>query len=225
MTGVALCIPASPRRVHQKDSMRNFLFMILIAGAGLAADLSVSVGIGPSTNSVQIPSGTFSGPSSGATVLFDASKRLFGIGPASIGPDLALAFGGSTNAQLSASSGVVSAYADHVQFALTPGLKARVGLGLLSPWVSFGVGTARLSEAGTSIPSFGAPVTQAGNAWRLAYSPAGGIDIRPLPFIFFRGEIRSYIFKTPEQALAGINPFKGNWRGNLLFLAGVGIRF
>jgi hypothetical protein len=47
-----------------------------------------------------------------------------------------------------------------------------------------------------------------------------------LPFIFFRGEVRSYVYRTPEQLLTtGINPFKGNWQSNLLFLAGVGLRF
>ena len=204
--------------------MRSPLLFALFAAATFAADVSVSVGIGPSTDSVSLPNGTSLGISSSPTVLFDASKKLFGIGPASIGLDLPLAFGGSTNALLSAINGGVSAYADHLQFALTPGLKARLGLPFLTPWVSFGVGTARLSQAGAVLsPSGGA--NQTGNSWRLAFSPAGGIDIKPLPFVFFRGEIRSYMFTTPDAVFTGIDPFKGNWRGNLLFLAGVGVRF
>lgn len=111
-------------------------------------------------------------------MLVDGSKNIFGFGPASIGVDVPLAFGGPTNAQLSLANGAVAASANHLQFAFTPGLKARVGVPLLSPWVSF------------------------------------------------RGEVRSYVFRTPSQVMASrIDPFKGNWRSDLLFLAGVGVRF
>ena len=206
--------------------MRGLIAFLMIAGSTLAADVAVSVGIGPSSASVSTPNGTFSGASSTATVLVDGSKKIFGIGPASIALDVPLAFGGPANAQLSVTSGAVVASADHMQFAITPGLKARVGVPLLSPWVSFGVGGARLQEAGTFIPSSSAATSQSGNHWAVALSPAGGIDVKPLPFIFFRGEVRSYVFRTPGQVLAsGIDPFKGNWRSNLLFLAGVGVRF
>lgn len=205
--------------------MRSLIAFLICAASGLAADVALSIGVGPSSASVSTPSGTFSGASSTATVLVDASKKIFGIGPASLALDAPLAFGGPTNAQVSVSSGAVAASASHLQFAFTPGVKARVGIPLLSPWASFGIGGARLQQAATLVSITGAP-SQASNRWALALSPAAGIDVKPIPFIFFRGEVRSYVFRTPEQLLAtGIDPFKGNWRSNLLFLAGVGLRF
>ena len=206
--------------------MRTILIVLLMPFAAWAADVAVSVGIGPSTASVNTPNGTFSGASSTATVLVDGSTKIIGIGPASISLDVPLAFGGPSNAQVSAANTGVVAYADHMQFALTPGLKARFGLGLLSPWVSFGAGTARLEQAGTSTPPYSSATALTNNKWALALSPAVGIDVKPLPFVFFRGEIRSYVFRTPEQLFTtGINPFQGNWRNNILFLAGVGLTF
>lgn len=206
--------------------MRTSFLLLLLVNSAFAADIAVSVGTGPSTASVRSPTGTFSGSGSTATVLVDGSVKIIGIGPASISLDVPLAFGGPGNATVSATSGSVLAYADHLQYALTPGLKARFGLGLLTPWVSFGMGPARLQQAGV-LTGLGTTVSALGSdQWRLALSPAGGVDIKPLPILFFRGEIRSYVYRTPEQVFnTGINPFTGSWRNNLLFLGGVGLRF
>jgi hypothetical protein len=206
--------------------MRIIFLALLVTVSALAADIAASVGIGPSTSSVNVGNGAFSGASSTATVLIDGSVKAFGIGPASILLDVPLAIGGPSNAQVSASNTGVVAYADHMQFAITPGLKGRFNLGLIAPWVSFGVGGARLDQAATYIPPYTAATAQTSNKWSFVLSPAGGIDIKPLPFLFFRGEVRSYVYRTPEQLLTtGINPFKGNWQSNLVFLAGVGLRF
>jgi hypothetical protein len=207
--------------------MRISLLLVLMASHMVAADIAVSVGTGPSTASVLTPTGTFSGSGSAATVLVDGSFKIIGFGPASISLDVPVAFGGPSNATVSTTNGAVLAYADRLQYAITPGLKARFGLGLLSPWVSFGVGPARLQQSGT-FTTLGATSasTRAADEWKLALSPAGGIDIKPLPFIFFRGEVRSYVFRTPEQVFnTGIIPSNAGWRNNMLFLAGVGLRF
>ena len=205
--------------------MRPFLVCLFLTGSAFAADVSIGVGIGPSTASVRVPTGIFSGESSTATVLVDGAAKLIGFGPLSLQLDVPLAFGGPAQANVVASSGGAAAYAERMQFALTPGLKARVGLGLLSPWVSFGVGTARFSQAAAGFPSFGSVVNASSDRWALALSPAGGLDIRPLPILLLRAEIRSYTYKNPSDVLSGFSAFQPNWRSNLLFIGSVGVRF
>ncbi len=205
--------------------MRSFLVCLFVTGSVFAADVSIGVGIGPSTSSVTVPTGTFSGESSTATVLVDGATKLIGFGPVSLQLDVPLAFGGPAQAQVVASSGGAAAYAERMQFALTPGLKARVGLGLLSPWVSFGAGTARFTQSAAGYPSSGSVINASSDRWALALSPAGGLDIRPLPFLLFRGEIRSYTYKNPSDILNGFSAFQPNWRNNLLFIGSVGVRF
>lgn len=206
--------------------MRTSFLLAIFATQMFAAEIAVSVGTGPATSSVLTPTGTFSGSGSAATILIDGAAKIIGFGPVSLSVDVPVAFGGPSNATVSTTNGSVLAYAEHLQLAVTPGVKARFNLGLVSPWASFGAGVARLEQAG-SFASLGAiGLTRANTDWRLALSPAGGIDIKPLPFIFFRGEIRSYVFRTPDQVLnTGISPFRGSWRDNLLFMGGVGIRF
>lgn len=206
--------------------MRNGFLALLLATAGLqAAELAVSVGVGPS-KSVSTPIGTFSGVDSTATFLVDAGGKLIGLGPISLGWDVPLAIGGPSRAELSAGGSGIYAYADRMQFAVTPGVKARLGLGLLSPWVSFGIGGARLDQASASILS-GDPITGTLNAnrWAFALSPAGGIDFKPIPILFLRGEVRSYAFRTPEQLFNGNSQLRSTWRNNVLFLGGIGARF
>jgi hypothetical protein len=205
--------------------MRSLLVCLLLTGSAFAADVSIGIGIGPSTSSVRVPTGVFSGSDSTATVLVDGAAMLIGFGPVSLQLDVPLAFGGPAQAQVVASSGGAAAYAERMQFALTPGLKARVGLGLLSPWVSFGAGPARFTQAAAGYPSVGSVINASSDRWALALSPAGGVDIRPLPILLFRGEIRSYTYKNPSDLLSGFSAFQPNWRSNLLFLGSVGVRF
>src|SRR5450759_4159803 len=110
-------VPLQPVNASMSQVMRIIFLALLITVSALAADIAASVGIGPSTSSVNTGNGTFSGASSTATVLIDGAVKAFGIGPASILLDVPLAIGGPSNAQVSASNTGVVAYADHMQFA------------------------------------------------------------------------------------------------------------
>jgi hypothetical protein len=206
--------------------MRFCLLLFAIVSSATAAELSVSIGTGPSDASVNTPVGTFTGSGGTSTVLVDGAIKLIGFGPASLSFDVPVAFGGQSNADVFTNQGGAVAYAERIQFALTPGLKVRVGLGLLSPWFSMGIGGARLEQTSASyVTGSTAPLTGSTNRWAAAFSPAGGVDFHPLPLLLLRGEIRGYSFRTPGQLFTIANPSGAGWRTNLLFLAGVGVRF
>ncbi len=205
---------------------RTVLTILVLAFPSIAAEIAITGGIGPSHRStVDTPSGPVTANDSTGTVVIDGAAKIFGIGPASINWDIPVAFGGRGRAQAFGNGVGGTAYAERMQWAVTPGLKVRVGLGLLSPWVSFGIGAARVEQAGVDWTALTTGKIGTGNNFAFAISPAGGIDIHPLPILFLRGEVRSYNFQSPDFGLLGTNPLKGDWRNNLLFLGGIGLRF
>jgi hypothetical protein len=194
-----------------------------------AAEIAISGGIGPKHEStVRTPFGTVYTADSSGTVLLDIGTKLFGIGPLTINADVPIAFGGPGRAELDASlrpgGGI---YTESMKWAFTPGLKARFSLGMLQPWISMGVGGTRLEQAGAEYSTVTGEILNAvtGKNWSFVMSPAGGIDFKPIPVLFLRGEVRTYTFRAPES-FVGLNPLDaGNWRNNLLFLGGIGARF
>jgi hypothetical protein len=205
---------------------RTLLTVLTLALPSAAAEIALTGGIGPShRSSVDTPAGTVTANDSTGTVVLDVSSKLIGLGPVSINWDAPIGFGGRGRAQVFGSTAQGTAYADRMQWAFTPGLKARLGLGLLSPWFSFGAGFARVEQAGAEWTGISGGRLGSGNSFALALSPAGGIDIHPIPVLFLRGEVRSYNFRSPGFDALATNPLKGNWRDNLLFLGGIGLRF
>jgi hypothetical protein len=103
-------------------------------------------------------------------------------------------------ANIVAQSGAAVAYTEKFDWAITPGLRGRFALGRFSPWISFGAGAARFDRAGALYSLGSNPLSEAVSGWSLALSPAGGgIDFRPFPIVFIRGEVRSYNLKPAES--------------------------
>ncbi len=207
------------------NAMRKICFTVLLCGTAFGADISVGVGAGFSTSSVNTPGGLFTGSSGSVATLVDGGFKIAGFGPISVNGDVPLLFGGPAHASVAASKTGAAAYVEHIGFVMTPGLKARLNLGLIAPWASFGLGVGRLdgSAVGYALGSTGVATAQ--DRWSFAFSPAGGVDFKPLPFLFFRGEVRRYTFRTPDT-IAGLTPLQDpNWRSNMLFIASVGVRF
>lgn len=207
----------------------RFSFVLLLAAAipAVAAEISVSWGTGPKgQTTVNTPAGTVFAADSSTTTLVDGSFKIFGIGPVSINWDIPVAFGGAGYANVVAQSGSAVAYVEKFKWAVTPGLKGRFTIGPISPWISFGAGAARLDRSGAFYSLGSNPLSQVANGWSLALSPAGGIDLRLLPIVFFRGEVRAYNLRPAESLFSNSNLLQNlDWRSNTLFLVGIGARF
>lgn len=204
--------------------MRFLLLTFVLVMTATAADISFGVGVGSSVSSVNTPGGTLTGKGGSAAVLVDGGVKMFGFGPFSVNADLPVVFGGPAHGEVYARGSNAAAYVERLRFALTPGIKARLNLGLVAPWVSFGAGVARLDGVAAAY-GLGSSGNVTANRWSLAMSPAGGVDVKPLPIVFFRGEIRTYSLRTPDS-IANFTPLENpDWKTNLLFIASVGLRF
>lgn len=78
-------------------------------------------------------------------------------------------------------------------FFFTPGLKVTLGVPLIHPYVVAGVGFAHYNT--TNGVSFGNS-----SSTKAAWSVGGGVDMKVLPYISLRGEVRDFISGTPEIA-------------------------
>jgi opacity protein-like surface antigen len=103
---------------------------------------------------------------------------------------------------------------------ITPGIKLKLlPVAPLSPYGAFGVGIAHFSSSSTRVD--GQPNTGSRGRTRAVYDFGAGVDMKFLPFISLRGELRDFISGLPNFNL----PVSGNRQHNLLVSAGVVLRF
>jgi opacity protein-like surface antigen len=103
---------------------------------------------------------------------------------------------------------------------ITPGLKLRLlPLGGFSPYGVLGAGYARFSESSTLLNGQTNTATQGTN--RVAIDYGGGLDVRVLPHLSLRGEIRDFYSGTPHF---NTSLTEGN-QHNVLVSGGVVLRF
>ena len=97
---------------------------------------------------------------------------------------------------------------------ITPGLQLRVAPSFpVSPYVSAGLGYGRFKR------QFSNGTTSADGAF--AFDIGGGLDIRFLPFLSLRGELRD--FNSSTFGLQSL--ISGGRQNNLFFTVGFGVRF
>jgi hypothetical protein len=102
----------------------------------------------------------------------------------------------------------------YTSFFITPGLRLRVAPSFpVSPYVSAGLGYGRFNR------QFSSGTTSADGTF--AFDIGGGLDIKFLPFISLRGELRDF-----NSSTFGLQSLISGGRQNNLFLTlGLGVRF
>lgn len=103
---------------------------------------------------------------------------------------------------------------------ITPGIKLKLlpGAGV-SPYAVAGVGYARFNSSDTLVNNQPNPGDRSAN--RAVFDYGGGIDIKVLPFISVRGEVRDFVSGNPRLN----SEFIGNRQHNLLVSGGIVFRF
>jgi hypothetical protein len=102
----------------------------------------------------------------------------------------------------------------------TPGLKLKAWtMSPISPYAVLGAGVGHFSSSGTLLN--GQPNLASTGATKLVYDVGGGVDLRLIPFVALRGEIRDLISGNPNFAV----PVSGDRQHNVLFAGGVVLRF
>ena len=193
-------------------------FLILGADAALAQKYEVAVSLGGMTTpdrDFRLP-----GPGSlrigaGLTYQGNYAQRLVNARLAALYLEVPLAATPSTKIK---SSNVLSPR-DYASLFITPGLKLKLLPGApYSPYMFAGLGYARFSESDARIG--GAANTTRGTN-RAAFDFGGGVDVKVLPYLSLRGEVRDFVSGNPQFNLDVI----GNRQHNVLLSGGVVLRF
>lgn len=192
--------------------MRSFLFFLalcLIPASSFAQKNDVAVtggGFFQVTNPLDL----------GAAWAIEGSyaRRIAGIPMLSLSAELPIA--GSFNSSIPTLSGFNIATSYNSLF-ITPGIRVRLAPSFfLSPYVAAGIGYGRFNKTlitGTNTSS-GA----------FAFSVGGGLDMKILPHVSLRGEIRD--FNSGGLDLPGLATTVATGRENNLFVtAGIAVRF
>jgi len=102
----------------------------------------------------------------------------------------------------------------------TPGLKLKAWtLSPISPYAVLGAGLGHFTSSGTLLS--GQPNPSSKTTTKFVYDVGGGIDLRVIPFVALRGEIRDLISGNPSFTV----PVSGDRQHNVLFAGGVVLRF
>lgn len=217
----------SRHSISAADLCRRCLMVIALAAIGPlhAADLVVSAGFPVNSTAEATVRGAVAAANSRFPVLVNAGGNIFRFGPVGLGFELPVLIGGPSRAETGASGTQALAYAESMKWGFTPGVRLRLAPPLVpfTPWVSLGAGVAGLDRAGVAVAA--APTVASGSSTVFARSVAGGVDVKPFPFLLFRAELRNLTYKTPDGAFTGIVSFRGDSRNALMFLVGVGLRF
>jgi opacity protein-like surface antigen len=102
----------------------------------------------------------------------------------------------------------------------TPGLRLKAStMSPVSPYAVLGAGFGHFNSSGTL--ASGQPNQASRGATKLVYDVGGGVDLRLIPFVALRGEVRDLISGNPSFAV----PVSGDRQHNVLFAGGVVLRF
>lgn len=190
---------------------------LVMATQTLAVDLVASVGAGPSSTTTVI--GQTVTTENKTAYLVNLGGNFINLGAVALGWELPFGFGGSSRIFVSGTPTTRSVYTESTDLLFTPGVRLRIiPASPITPWVSGGVGAARTAQAIVS----GTGTATANTIWHPAVSAAGGIDIKFLRYFLIRGEVRNYYLSSFG---IGNTALRAESRNNLLFMAGIGVRF
>lgn len=103
---------------------------------------------------------------------------------------------------------------------LMPGLKLKAWtMSPATPYLVAGVGVGHFGSSATLSNGQANPVST--GATKLVYDIGGGVDLRLIPFVALRGEVRDLISGNPNFSV----PVTGSHQHNVLFAGGVVLRF
>jgi opacity protein-like surface antigen len=213
-----------------KHSFVVLFGLVLSLGTALplsAVDLTLSIGGATgTTSSITTGLGRVVRADSSRVTQLNLGGNFANLGAAAIGWEIPVAFGGPGRADIITQPQRFFTRAEKTNFALTPGVRLQVlPVAPLTPWASVGVGFARLDSSAASFATpAGTSEVAAKSSTSLAVSVAGGLDWKPFRHFLLRGEIRNYNFASPAGLITG-DPFGGNRKNNLVFSAGIGVRF
>jgi hypothetical protein len=202
---------------------KSFITGLLTATLGVAQSGYVTVGggVGPA-------SGNFE-PTVHGTILLNGGVdfwRFHGIG---LGVEIPVGlFGSESSDAFPGHSGNAGMYREWVTAVVTPGLRVRLlPEGRVSPWLSLGVGVAQVHRVGTIFQSiFGQTFAmQTDSNLTVPLAPAVGVDFGLTHRWFLRGEMRNYLFKTPQAGFVSSEQYWNRWNYNPVFGASVGFKF
>lgn len=157
---------------------------------------------------------TFDNPLNlGAAGALEASyaRRMLAVPLLSLSAELPIA--GSFSSSIPTLSGTALAHS-YTSLFITPGLRLRLAPSfILSPYVAAGLGLGRFNRR------YSGGVTSADDAFAL--DVAGGLDLKILPFISLRGEVRDF-----NSSTLSLQSFVSGGRQNNIFVTvGLGVRF
>jgi len=194
--------------------------LILTAGSSALAqknEASFLVG-GLKTGSRGVTDAAASSIDSGASVVYEinVATRLLNARLVSLYFELPLIIGPNTG--LKSSNILVPKSYSSIFF--TPGLKLKAWtMSPASPYAVVGVGLGHFNSSETLLG--GQPNPASRGTTKLVYDVGGGVDIRLIPFVALRGEIRDLVSGNPDFSL----PVSGSRQHNVLFAGGVVLRF
>jgi hypothetical protein len=109
---------------------------------------------------------------------------------------------------------------NYSSIVFTPGLKLKAWtMSPVSPYVVLGAGVGHFGSSSTLLN--GQPNPGSTGATKLVYDVGGGVDLRLIPFVALRGEVRDLISGNPDFSV----PVSGSRQHNVLFAGGVVLRF
>src|SRR5262249_20789299 len=196
--------------------------MVLVFSLGLSAqaqknEASFLVG-GLKTGSRGITDAAAGSIDSGASVAYEinVATRLLNARLVSLYFELPLIIAPDTD--LTSSNVLVPRSYSSIVFA--PGLKLKAWtLSPVSPYAVLGAGLGHFNSSGTVQNGQPNPASQ--GTTKFVYDVGGGVDLRLIPFVALRGEIRDVISGTPNFSV----PVSGDRQHNVLFAGGVVLRF
>jgi opacity protein-like surface antigen len=139
------------------------------------------------------------------------ARRIAAVPLIAVSAELPIA--GSTKSSIPTINGITLARS-YTSLFITPGLRVRLAPSFpLSPYVAAGLGYGRFNRQLYN------GVTESDGAF--AFDVGGGLDLKILPFVSLRGEVRD--FNSGNLGVQAI--IAGGRQNNLFFTVGLGVRF
>jgi hypothetical protein len=196
------------------------VFLVLLPGLSAQAqknEASFLVG-GLKTGSRGVADAAASSIDAGASVAYEVNvaTRVLNLRLVSLYVELPLII--APNTDLNSSNALVPKNYSSIFFM--PGLKLKAWtMSPVSPYIVVGAGLGHFNSSGTLQSGQPNPVSKA--TTRFVSDVGGGVDLRVIPFVALRGEIRDVISGNPNFSV----PVSGDRQHNVLFAGGVVLRF
>src|SRR5258708_24801488 len=213
------CLPSQDKPMKKIKLLLTVMVVLISAGTALAQKQELAGTIGalkPSDKTFDLPTlGTLKFDT-GFTYQINYARRFFNARLAALYVEFP--FVGTPTTNINSSNALSPRSYSTIFF--TPGVRLKVVPGFkYSPYAVVGGGLGRFSESSATIN--GLPNPNSGSHVEGVFDFGGGLDVRLVPFVSLRGEIRDFYSGVPPLNVSGL---KGR-EHNALFSGGVVLRF